>query len=83
LPISTKLHWLKLAFADPKQLRPGLTHQTLTEQATAEFARLAQRLRHRGHPSQTVAHFINRLVLCMFAEDFDLLPEDLHKKQIN
>jgi hypothetical protein len=71
---SRKLRWLKWAFADPKQLRPGLTRQTLTEQAAAEFARLAQRLRDRGHPSHTVAHFINRLVFCMFAEDVDLLP---------
>jgi hypothetical protein len=71
---SRKLRWLKWAFTDPEQLRPGLTRQTLTEQAAAEFARLAQRLRDRGHPSQAVAHFINRLVFCMFAEDVDLLP---------
>jgi hypothetical protein len=69
-----KLRWLKWAFTDPDQLKPGLTRQTLTEQAAAEFARLAQRLRDRGHPSQVVAHFINRLVFCMFAEDVDLLP---------
>jgi type II restriction/modification system DNA methylase subunit YeeA len=71
---SHKLRWLKWAFTDPEQLKPGLTRQTLTEQAAAEFARLAQRLRDRGHPSQMVAHFINRLVFCMFAEDVDLLP---------
>jgi hypothetical protein len=70
-----KLRWLKWAFTDPEQLKPGLTRQTLTEQAAAEFARLAQRLRNRGHPSQMVAHFINRLVFCMFAEDVDLLPD--------
>jgi type II restriction/modification system DNA methylase subunit YeeA len=69
-----KLRWLKWAFTDPEQLKPGLTRQTLTEQAAGEFARLAQCLRDRGHPSQTVAHFINRLVFCMFAEDVDLLP---------
>jgi len=71
---SRKLRWLKWAFTDPEQLKPGLTRQTLTEQAAAEFARLAQRLRDRGHLSQTVTHFINRLVFCMFAEDVDLLP---------
>jgi type II restriction/modification system DNA methylase subunit YeeA len=74
LPDPRKLRWLKWAFIDPEQLKPGLTRQTLTEQAAAEFARLAQRLRDRGHPSQAVAHFINRLVFCMFAEDVDLLP---------
>ncbi len=65
---------LKWTFADPEQLKPGLTRQTLTEEAAAEFARLAQRLRDRGHRSEAVAHFINRLVFCMFAEDVDLLP---------
>jgi type II restriction/modification system DNA methylase subunit YeeA len=69
-----KLRWLKWAFSDPEQLKPGLTRQTLTEEAAGEFARLAQRLRDRGYPSQQVAHFINRLVFCMFAEDVDLLP---------
>ncbi len=69
-----KLRWLKWAFDDPDQLKPGLTRQALTEAAAREFAALAQRLRDRGHPSQSVAHFINRLVFCMFAEDVDLLP---------
>lgn len=69
-----KLRWLKWTFADPERLKPGLTRQALTEEAAAEFARLAQRLRDRGHRSEAVAHFINRLVFCMFAEDVDLLP---------
>ena len=51
-PTARKLRWLKWAFTDPEQLKPGQTRQTLTEQAAAEFARLAQRLRDRGHPSQ-------------------------------
>jgi hypothetical protein len=40
---SRKLRWLKWAFTEPDQLKPGLTRQTLTEQAAGEFARLAQR----------------------------------------
>jgi type II restriction/modification system DNA methylase subunit YeeA len=80
---SRKLRWLKWAFADPEQLKPGLTRQTLTEQAAAEFARLAQRLRDRGHPSQAVAHFINRLVFCMFAEDVDLLPGKMFGRMLD
>jgi type II restriction/modification system DNA methylase subunit YeeA len=80
---SRKLRWLKWAFTDPDRLKPGLTRQTLTEQAAAEFARLAQRLRDRGHPSQTVAHFINRLVFCMFAEDVDLLPGKMFGRMLD
>jgi hypothetical protein len=38
---------------------------------------LAQKLRARGHDPEKVAHFINRLVFCMFAEDADLLPNKM------
>ena len=64
---------LKWAMSDPERLRPGETRQTLTERAAATFAALAQSLRERGHEAQAVAHFVNRLVFCMFAEDVDLL----------
>ncbi|QHP69828.1 class I SAM-dependent DNA methyltransferase [Bradyrhizobium sp. LCT2] len=73
---------LKSVFSDPEQLRPGKTRQTLTEEAAAEFAKLAQRLRDRGHAAETVAHFINRLVFCMFAEDVDLLPNKMFKRML-
>ena len=35
---------------------------------------LAQRLRQRGHAPQPVAHFMTRLLFCLFAEDIGLLP---------
>jgi hypothetical protein len=78
-----RLRLLKWAFTDPDQLRPGLTRQKLTEEAAAEFARLAQRLRDRGQPSHTVAHFINRLVFCMFAEYVDLLPNKMFSRMLD
>lgn len=77
-----KLNWLKWTFADPERLKPGLTRQTLAEEAAADFARLAQRLRARGHASSVVAHFINRLVFCMFAEDVDLLPNRMFGRML-
>ncbi|UPJ48502.1 class I SAM-dependent DNA methyltransferase [Bradyrhizobium sp. 200] len=73
---------LKSVFSDPERLRPGKTRQALTEEAAAEFAKLAQRLRDRGHDAETVAHFINRLVFCMFAEDVDLLPNKMFKRML-
>lgn len=73
---------LKWVFTDPERLRPGKTRQALTEEAAAEFAKLAQRLRDRGHDAETVAHFINRLVFCMFAEDVDLLPNNMFKRML-
>ena len=65
---------LKWVFSDPERLKPGKTRQLLTEEAAEQFASLAQRLRVRGYESHVVAHFINRLVFCMFAEDVGLLP---------
>jgi hypothetical protein len=73
---------LKWVLSDPERLKPGKTRQALTEQAATEFAALAQRLRERGHPSEIVAHFINRLVFCMFAEDVDLLPGKMFKRML-
>ena len=74
---------LKWAFSDPERLRPEQTRQALTEQAAATFAELAQGLRERGHDPQTVAHFVNRLVFCMFAEDVGLLPDQMFRRMLD
>ena len=74
---------LKWAMSDPGRLQPGETRQTLTERAAATFAALAQSLRERGHEPQAVAHFVNRLVFCMFAEDVGLLPDNLFTRMLD
>ena len=76
------LQKLKWVMSDPEKLRPGKTRQDLTEDAAAEFATLAQSLRTRGHEAGKVAHFINRLVFCMFAEDADLLPNKMFARML-
>ena len=68
---------LKRALSDPERLRPDNTRQTLTEQAADSFSTVAQTLRGRGHDPHEVAHFVNRLVFCMFAEDVGLLPDHM------
>ena len=73
---------LKWAFADPERLRPGETRQSLTERAAASFAAVAQALRERGHAPQAVAHFVNRLVFCMFADDVGLLPGHMFTRML-
>ena len=74
-----RLEW---AMSDPERLRPGESRQALTERAAATFAVLAQSLRERGHEPQAVAHFANRLVFCMFAEDVGLLPADMFTRML-
>ena len=73
---------LKWAMSDPERLQPGETRQTLTERAARTFAQLAQSLRNQGHEPQAVAHFVNRLVFCMFAEDVGLLPDDMFTRML-
>ena len=73
---------LKWAMSDPERLRPGETRQAVTERAAATFAELAQGLRDQDHDPQAVAHFVNRLVFCMFAEDVGLLPDDMFTRML-
>ena len=73
---------LKWAMSNPERLRPGESRQALTERAAATFAELAQSLRERGHEPQHVAHFVNRLVFCMFAEDVGLLPDNMFTRML-
>ena len=68
--------------SEPERLRPGETRQTVTERAATTFAALAQALRERGHESHVVAHFVNRLVFCMFAEDVGLLPNNMFTRML-
>ena len=73
---------LKWAMTEPERLRPGETRQAVTERAATTFAALAQALRARGHDPQAVAHFVNRLVFCMFAEDVGLLPHTMFTRML-
>ena len=73
---------LKWAFSDPERLRPGETRQSLTERVAAAFATVAQALRERGHDPRAVAHFVNRLVFCMFADDVGLLPNHMFTRML-
>jgi type II restriction/modification system DNA methylase subunit YeeA len=68
---------LRAAFRHPATLRPQQTPAQVTEQAAAEFARLAESLRDRGFDPERSAHFLMRLLFCLFAEDIGLLPAGL------
>ena len=73
---------LRDIFSRPEALRPAITIQQVTEQAAAEFATLADLLRRYGEPPQASAHFLIRLLFCLFAEDIDLLPNGLFTRII-
>jgi type II restriction/modification system DNA methylase subunit YeeA len=64
-------------FTDPESLRPGLRIEQVTEEAAQDFASLAVRLQDRGVDPKVAAHFLNRVLFCLFAEDVGLLPAKL------
>jgi hypothetical protein len=73
------LRILRALFENPEELRPSKTLDELTEQAAGAFAALAQQLRDARHEPQRVAHFLNKLLFVLFAEDATLLPSGLIK----
>lgn len=77
-----KRAWLKAAFLDPEELRPKKTRQQLTEEVAGDFAELARALQERGNDPIQVAHFVNRLVFCMFSEDVKLLPDRMFSRML-
>lgn len=71
------LRLLRAVMLAPDDLKPGRTREELTAEAAQQFAALAFWLRERGHEPHAVAHFLNKLLFCMFAEDAGLLPRGL------
>ena len=68
---------LRALFFDPEKLRPGQTSEAITQSAAQQFADIAESMRSRGIAPAAVAHFLDRVVFCLFAEDIDLLPGQL------
>ena len=64
---------LSCVFTNPQSLRPGETTDNITQQAAEQFGVLADALRVRGIESHRAAHFLMKLMFCMFGEDIGLL----------
>ncbi len=68
---------LSAVFFEPEKFRVPQTTEQVTQQAAAEFARLGDLLRKYGSDHHQAAHFLIRLLFCLFAEDIGLLPKAL------
>ena len=66
---------MRAVLHNPEALRPGRTSTAVTQDAARHFAEIAAALRERGLDPAAVAHFLDRLVFCLFAEDTGLLPD--------
>jgi hypothetical protein len=71
------LKTLRTVFFNPEELKPKETIESVTQEAARQFSTLANVLRKYGEEPQEVAHFLIRLLFCLFAEDIGLLPEKL------
>jgi type II restriction/modification system DNA methylase subunit YeeA len=82
LLIPEKLDQLRRVWTDPTAFRVAETPEQVTEKAAQEFARLARLLREKGEDPDRAAHFLIRILFCLFAEDVRLLPENLFSKLV-
>ncbi len=74
---SAALALLRDVFVAPEEFRPRIEPAQITEKAAKHFAEIAQGMRSRGHDSEVVAHFLDRILFCLFAEDAGLLPKGI------
>jgi type II restriction/modification system DNA methylase subunit YeeA len=74
---------LRNVFRQPDRLQPTKTREQVTKEVAKDFSTIAERLRIKGHAPEKVAHFLNRIVFCMFAEDVNLLQDDLFKRMLD
>jgi len=76
------LEVLRAVFTSPELLRPDAAQIRVTEHVAEEFAKLADSLQQRGANPEQAAHFLMRLIFCLFADSIDLLPDHLFRQMI-
>ncbi len=75
-----KFKLLRAIFHDPDALKPTRTRAMITREAADKFQSISDALQQRNPDREAVAHFVNQLVFCFFANSVQLLPEGLLKK---
>ena len=82
------LEVLRALFFDCDSLRPERTAARLTEDAARLFSRLAESIEldgadpRRGMDRHRVAHFLMKLLFCLFADSIGLLPDHLFRTMV-
>lgn len=72
-----KLSILRAVFFEPDRLKAPETTEQVTKEAAEKFAKLADHLRRWKTDPEKAAHFLIRVLFCLFAEDVDLLPRKI------
>jgi type II restriction/modification system DNA methylase subunit YeeA len=80
------LEVLRALFDDYNVLRPEHTDAYVTQEAAKLFSKLAERMeleeRNLGATRAEIAHFLMRLLFCLFADSIGLLPERVFRQII-
>ena len=76
------LEVLRAVFFEPELLRPERARARVTEAVAKEFAKLSISLQSRKVDPQRAAHFLMRLLFCLFADSIGLLPDHLFRQMI-
>ena len=82
LLLPEKLDILRAASNDPAALRATQTAEQVTQLAAERFAHLAAILRKYGLGPSATAHFLIRLLFCLFGEDVGILPGNLFTRVV-
>jgi type II restriction/modification system DNA methylase subunit YeeA len=77
------LEVLRAVLTNPELLRPEAAQVRVTEHVAEEFAKLADSLQQRGVNPERTAHFLMRLLFCLFADSTELLPDHLFRQMIS
>jgi type II restriction/modification system DNA methylase subunit YeeA len=73
---------LRDMFYTPEAFKVAVTTAQVTQDAAKEFARLSDHLRKWNHDPTDTAHFLIRLLFCLFSEDVGLLPAGLFSRLV-
>ncbi|MCU0498029.1 MAG: class I SAM-dependent DNA methyltransferase, partial [Anaerolineae bacterium] len=66
--------WLHHLFYAPEALHPDRNTAQVTQDAADAFQRIAENMRGWEADPERIAHFLTKLIFCLFAEDVELLP---------
>jgi hypothetical protein len=77
------LETLRSVFFDPDALSPEAKRERITREAAKRFGELVDGMRLRGIAPLRAAHFLMRLMFCMFAEHIGLLPSSAFSRVVH
>lgn len=79
---------LRYVFGDRNKLRPEAVTERVTRDAATDLLKLAQQLELERaasplkHTKEQIAHFLIRIVFCLFADSIGLIPNNVFRKLV-